>query len=478
MKFRKFKSIITLTVLAGSLLWASCGSVRQGHLPELRTMPRGADSPDAAAVKPIEWEVLFAEQNLKKLIDTALAGNFDLRSGLQRVITAGANLKMARAEMLPTLRAGVHAGIDKYGDYTMNGVGNYDTNFSPNIDANRRIPDPTADYFAGFRSSWEIDIWGKLSKRKAAAYNRYLATGKGLQWYRTQLISQVAELYFELVALDRKLEILGRNIKLQQAGLEVVEAQMAGGRATALAVSQFRAQQTATIGKQFEIRQAITKVENELNLLLGRYPGRIERDTAETAMQLPDTVYTGIPSKVILGRPDVREAEYRLAAAKADVSAARKAFLPSLTLDAYAGYNSFKLPLLFNPGSVAAGLLGGLTAPVLNRATLKGMNVAANAAQFSAFLDYQKSIINGYQEVATQLSAIGNYKSAYQYKEKEVAELRSAVSTANDLYLSGYANYLEVIVAQASVLAAEMEQVELQRAANHALIGLFRALGG
>jgi multidrug efflux system outer membrane protein len=193
---------------------------------------------------------------------------------------------------------------------------------------------------------------------------------------------------------------------------------------------------------------------------------------------LPDRIYAGIPTQVILKRPDIQEAELELRAAKADVSAARKALLPSFTLDAYSGYNAFKLPLLFSPGSLASGVLGGLTAPIFNRGALKNGSRIASAAQLSAFYNYQQRILQGYQEVSTQLSAIDNYKSAYQLKSKEVGELKTALSTANDLYLAGYATYLEVIVAQASVLNAEMEQVNLTRQSYGALINLFRALGG
>ncbi|RYD89544.1 MAG: TolC family protein, partial [Sphingobacteriales bacterium] len=309
------------------------------------------------------------------------------------VLVAGLNLRLSRSKLYPSLSAGISAGLDHYGDYTMNGVGNYDTNFSDNLNDKQRIPSPTPDYFAGFRSSWEIDIWGKLSEKKRAAYNRYLSSQAGLQWYKTQVISQVAELYYELTALDKRLEILRRNINLQNKGLEIVEAQMAGGRATALAVSQFKAQRMATQGRQFEIRQAINRIENELNLLLGRYRGKPGRDTSAITKVLPRKIYAGIPAKVILSRPDVREAELQLAASKADVNAARKAFLPSLTIDAYAGYNSFKLPLLFSPASMAAGLLGGLSAPLLNRAALKNSSLVANSAQLSAFYNYQGRII-------------------------------------------------------------------------------------
>ncbi|WP_316801235.1 efflux transporter outer membrane subunit [Pedobacter frigidisoli] len=478
MKLNQIKNIYYYLFSAALLLLAACNPVKRVTLPETVKLPEKFNTMVPVPEEALRWKSIFTQKELDTLISGALKNNLDMKSGIQRVLIAGANLKLSKAALFPALRASVSGGLDQFGKYTMNGVGNYDTNFSENINADQKIPGPTPDYFAGFRSSWEIDIWGKLSKRKEAAYHRYLSSTKGLKWYQTQLTCQVASLYYELVALDKRLKILKENISLQNKGLEVVEAQMTGGRATALAVSQFKAQRTATQGKQFEIRQAITRVENQLNLLLGRYPAKIRRDTSAINLPLPKKVYAGLPSGILLNRPDVQQAEEELKAAKADVAAARKAFLPSLTLDAYAGYNAFKLTLLFSPGSLAAGFLGGLTAPVLNRAGLKNANLVANAHQLNAFYQYQQSLINGYQEVTMQLSALENYKQAYDYKTSEVAELKNAVSTANDLYLAGYASYLDVIVAQGSVLNVEMEQVDLKQASYAALIGLYRALGG
>ena len=476
----KTKGMIYYALIAATFMISSvgCKTMKPVVMPDLSAMPMQFNQQDTSAVPMLNWKDIFKDEELRALIDTALNNNYDLKSETQRIIAAGANLKFAKASMLPSLNAGITAGVDRFGKYTMNGVGNYDTNLSPNVSRDQMIPSPTQDYFLGFRSSWEIDIWGKLSKRKEAAYSRYLATKLGRQWFQTQVVSQVATMYFELIALDKRAEILRRNIALQKKGVEIIEAQMVGGRATSLAVSQFKAQMMATQGREFEIRQAIAKTENELNMLLGRYPSKIERDTSSITKVLPDKIYAGIPANVILRRPDVQEAELNLRAAKADVEAARRALLPSLTLDGYTGLNSFKLPLLFSPGSLAAGVLGGLTAPIFNRGAIKNKNRLATAAQLGTFYNYQKSILRGVQEVSTQLSAIDNYKKAYQLKNNEVKELKTSLSTANDLYLAGYASYLEVIVAQGSMLNAEIEQVSLKRQSYTALINLFRALGG
>ncbi|HEY4208341.1 MAG TPA: efflux RND transporter permease subunit, partial [Puia sp.] len=199
-------------------------------------------STDTATVASLSPEKFFADPYLQKLIDTALAANPDLQSALQKTEIAAASLRYTGSSLLPSLNAEIGAGVTKYGDYTVDGVGNFDTNKSPNIDNDKHIPNPTPDYFLGFRSSWEVDLWGKLRSRKAAALSRFLASREGSRMVVTELISQVASLYYQLLTLDRQQAILKKNAQLQDNALEIVKVQKLGGRATELAVQQFQAQ--------------------------------------------------------------------------------------------------------------------------------------------------------------------------------------------------------------------------------------------
>jgi outer membrane protein TolC len=291
-------------------------------------------------------------------------------------------------------------------------------------------------------------------------------------------VAEVAGMYYELVALDNQLRIIQRNIELQKKGREVVEAQMTGGRATLLAVKQFNAQVLHTQGAEFEIRQAIIRTENELNTLIGRFPTAISRDTALIRKPVPEKIQAGVPSEVLLQRPDLQEAELALLAARADIKAARKEFLPSLTINPYVGFNAFKLPLIFQPGSIAAGAAASLAGPLINRAGILNVYNISNAEQLQAFYNYQKNILQGFQEIATQLQLIENFTKLHDLKAAEVRELTEGVTSARDLYLAGYANYLEVIVAQASVLQAEIEQTNIKKEIFQSIINLFRSTGG
>ncbi|HLL44690.1 MAG TPA: TolC family protein [Segetibacter sp.] len=471
---------LKIFIIIAAVMITGCGTIKQVGTPPVVNIPASfTTSPDSPGVNRLSWKDFFTDQYLIGLINTALKNNLDIKTAIQRVGIARASTRIANAARLPFVTAGVSAGIDKYGKYTLNGVGNFDTNLSPNIDRKRKIPtNPTQDYFIGFRSTWEADIWGKLKDRKQAAYARYLASEKGRQWLTTQIVAEVAGMYYELVALDNQLRIIQRNIELQRKGLEVVEAQMAGGRATALAVKQFTAQVLHTQGAEFEIRQAIIRTENELNTLIGRFPTAIVRDTTLLRKPVPEKIQAGIPSEVLLRRPDIQEAELALLAAKTDIKAARKEFLPSLTINPYVGFNAFKLPLIFQPGSIAAGAAASLVGPLINRAGIRSGYNIANAEQLQAFYNYQRNILQGFQEIVTQLQLIENFKKSYALKTSEVRELTEGVTNANELYLAGYASYLEVIVAQGSVLQAEIEQTNIKKEMFQSIINLFRSTGG
>src|SRR3954447_15450164 len=292
------KKIKTFTIIMAVGL-TGCTSIKQAELPAGVQVPLSASTG-----KPAESHLLlkdfFTDDKLQRLIDTALANNYDLKTAVQRIEIARSNTRIAEAARHPLVSAEAGVSVDRYGKYTMNGIGNFDTNLSPNIDKNGKIPNPTPDYYLGFRSTWEADIWGKLRDRKKAAFLRYLAGQKGRQWLTTQIVTEVAGLYYEIMALDHQLRIVQRNIQLQNKGLEVVEAQMAGGRATALAVRQFKAQVLNTKGAEVEIRQAITRAENDLNSLVGRFSTSIARDTAIINKPVPQKVETGIPAEVLL----------------------------------------------------------------------------------------------------------------------------------------------------------------------------------
>lgn len=469
-----------LLCLLVAIIGAGCGIGRQAQMPSVKHMPDSfPGQADSNSIADILWKDFFLDTHLAALIDTALSNNPDLFIALQRIEMASAQAATKKAALFPSVNGSIGVNADRFGDYTMTGVGNFDTNLSPNIKKDQQVPTRlTPDFFAGFRSSWEIDLWGKLKHQKKEAIAQLFATEKGRQLAITHLIGEVADQYYELLALDNELKIVKKNVQLQEEALDLVKVQKEGGRATELAVKQFSAQLLNTQAIAYHIRQQMTETENRLNIISGRYPQPIVRDDSLATQPFPQLLKTGLPAQLLTGRPDIQQAEWELEAAQANVAAARAAFLPSVNLSPYVGFNSFRARLLLDPASFVYGAAAGLTAPIFNMKQIRSHHKIAAARAVEAVYNYQKTLLNSYGEVMTNLESIKNNTLALALKEEEVNELSNAVSVARDLYLAGYANYLEVISAQKGALDAEIELTENKKRLFQSMIHLYRSLGG
>lgn len=425
--------------------------------------------------KAIKWRDYFSDDNLIGLIDTALANNLDALIALQRIESARAGVQFRKGALLPTINGATGAAVRRYGLYTMDGAGNISTEITPG----QIVPINLPDYFVGLQSAWEIDVFGKLRNRKKAAVARYLSSIEGKHWLTTNIIAEVASYYYELLALDNELSIVTENIQLQQNALEVVIIQKEAGAANELAVKQFKAQLLNTKSLEVEIKQNIIETENRINFLLGRFNSSIHR--SERTFNDSTTVFMkeGVPSDLLRNRPDIKQAELELLAAKADFRSAKAAFYPMLNITGSAGFQAFKTNLLFTtPESFIFTLVGGLTAPLINRSAIQAEFKAANAAQIEALYNYQKSILNGYLEVNTQLNNIQNLNRMYSLRTEEVKVLSEAIGTSSELFRTGRASYLEVLVAQQNTLAAKLDFVNVRKRQLLSSVNIYKALGG
>ena len=438
-------------------------------LPVAEKMPETyIGDTDTLSDGEIRWQEFFTDPMLLELIETGLKNNFDLLTAIQRIEMARANYTISEGAFLPSLRGAVTADI-----------ANVNNNMVLNPDRDIPVNNIRQEYFVGFQSSWEADVWGRLKNEKKAAYSRLLASEKGKHVVTTALVAEIARLYYELLAVDNELEVVRKNIDFQEIALDIIEIQKMGGRATELAVQQFTAQLLSTKALEKEKEQRVIELETEINLLMGRYPQTIPREKDISELALPPTIHEGVPSTLLLNRPDIQQAELELVAAEADLQAARAAFLPSVSISPYIGFNALNAAVLFQtPESLAIGALGGITAPVFNKKRIRASFNRSIAERAEAYYAYQKSIINGYGEVVNNLRGIDNLEEVYKLKEQEVEVLLNAVSTSNVLFTSGYASYLEVITAQKSVLEAELELANIKKGIFHSVIGLYKALGG
>jgi len=230
---------------------------------------------------------------------------------------------------------------------------------------------------------------------------------------------------------------------------------------------------------QYDIQQRITETENRINFLLGRFPQPITRASDAFIALEPVTAHSGIPAQLLDNRPDVKQAEMDLAAAKLDVKVAKARFYPSLGISAGIGYQAFD-PKYFikTPQSLIYSLAGDLTAPLINRNAIKATYYSANSKQVQAVYNYEKTILNAYIEVANQLSKINNLKNSYDLKTKEVQALTESIDISNDLFKSTRADYMEVLLTQRDALESRFDLIETKMQQMSATVNIYRALGG
>jgi len=432
-------------------------------------------SQDTTNMSALKWKDFFKDQNLTDLIDVALKNNQELNMTLQEIEIAKNDIRVRKGLLLPTAGIRAGAGVEKVGRYTSQGEGDATTEIKPGIET----PDPLGDFTISAYANWEVDIWKKLRNSKKAALNRYLATVEGKNFVITNLIAEIADSYYELLALDTQLDIVKQTITLQSNALEIVKIQKQAARATELGVQKFQAEVLTSKSLEFDILQKIKENENKINFLLGRYPQEIKRTHSNFTDLLPAAVSSGIPSQLLTNRPDVKQAELELVAAKLDVKVARAEFYPSLDISAAIGVQAFKPSYLFTmPESLLYSLAGDLVAPLINRSAIKAEFSSANARQLQALYNYDKTILNAYLEVSTQLSKIDNLQKSYDLKSQQVEALNTSINVSNDLFKSARVDYFEVLMTQRDALEAKLELVDTKKEQLNAAVHVYRDLGG
>jgi NodT family efflux transporter outer membrane factor (OMF) lipoprotein len=423
----------------------------------------------------IQWRQFFTDKNLADLIDTALKNNQELKITLQEIEIARNEIKPRQGALLPSVgyRAGI--GVEKVGRYTSQGAGDATTEIKPG----KEMPDPLMDYTVAAVANWEIDIWKKLRNAKQAAITRYLSTVEGRNFVITNLIAEIANSYYELLALDNQLLIVKQNIELQKSALEIVKVQKEAARATELAVKKFEAEVLKTSSLEFDILQSIKETENRINFLLGRFPQPIPRDQSSFLSLVPAAVNTGIPSQLLANRPDIKQAELDLTAAKLDVKVARAEFFPSLGISAAVGLQAFNPTYLFRmPESILYSLAGDLAGPLINRNAIKAEFANASARQLQAMYNYERTILNAYLEVSNQVSKISNLQKSYDLKSQQVDALTRSIDVSNDLFKSARVDYFEVLMTQRDALESKLELIETKKEQLNAVVNIYHDLGG
>ncbi len=454
-----------------ALLLASCAPALQQQPREANTeVPKAFPKPsETESSALVEWSDFFSDPNLTELIDTALRNNQELNIVSLEIGIAQNEVTAATGEYLPRLDFRVGAGLEKVGEHTSQGVS----------DEAHDVPEHLQNYTFGFFASWEIDVWKKLRNATKAATLRYLASIEGKNFMVTRLVAEIANSYYELLALDNQLQVLEQNIEIQENAMKVVKLQKEAAKVTELAVQRFEAEVLKNQSKRYTIQQEIIETENRINFLVGRFPQPVARSTSEFVTMVPKAVQAGLPSQLLENRPDVKRASLELAAAELDVEVAKARFYPSLEIHGGIGYQSYEIgKLIATPQSLLYDIAAHIVAPIFNRNALTAAYYSANAQQMQAVFEYERTILSAYTEAANQISMIENLKSSYELRSQEVAKLEQAVSTSSGLFRSARADYMEVLLTRRDALESKMELIETKKRQMSAVVQLYQALGG
>lgn len=462
-----------LILLGCATLLTGCNVYKQFERPDVETdslYGQDVRVADTTSIASLPWTELFTDTELQALINEGLANNTDLGIARLRVEEAKATLFSSRLAYLPSL------SINPQGQLSRQVTSRQADEGNPLVNSSTRSS--SATYNIAATAEWEVDIFGRLTNAKRGAKAALEQSLAYQQAVRTQLIATIANSYYNLLTLDRQLDISRRTALSWDEIVRTYDAKLRVGEATAAAVAQAKASKLAVEGQVLTLEKQIRAQENSLSALLGRVPGAIRRTTLDS-QRFPEHLAVGVPLQLLDRRPDVRQAEAALAQAFYNTNAARAAFYPSITLSGQAGWTNTNGAVIMNPGSWLLNAIGSITQPLFNR----GRNIAnlriAKARQDEAMLSFRQSLLKAGNEVNDALTQWQTANRRLDIDREQVEALRTAVDNTTQLMqYSNQASYLEVLTARQSLLQAELTEVNDRFDMIQGVISLYHSLGG
>jgi multidrug efflux system outer membrane protein len=446
MRNRRFAAA---AVLAGLLL-AGC-SQQSGYVqPSLPTAPEYPADAWAGTAGPraveVEWRSFFRDPRLQGLIDRALEHNRDLRISVLRIEEARGQYRVRRADRLPTL------------DATAGATRSRGEGFDGGAQTSSRF-----DIGAGV-SSFELDFWGRVRSLTESARANYLSTIHARRSFQIGLVADVAEAYLTERELDARIALAETTVQSRARALEIGRLRLDAGVTSALDYRQIETLLTQAQTQRADLQLERARIRNTLDFLVGGpTPGPLPAPLPLAGQGIIEGISPGLPSELLVNRPDILEAEEQLRAANADVGAARAAFFPQISLTGALGLASSALGSLFSGGAFAwtAGANAGL--PIFDAGRNRGNLAVANARRGIATAGYERTIQTAFREVADRLAGRRWLADRFNSQQREVAAQRDRAELATLRYQNGVANYLEVLDAQRDLFAAEQQVVLTRR---------------
>ena len=456
-------------LFAGLLLLAGCIHPVDYERPVVE-LPEGWKESAPRYAEDGKWWRIYEDPDLDKVIDEALAGNSDVLISLARVDEARGLLGEANSFLFPTVSAGYQASRQKISTRTAT--------------AFPGIPSEYNDHRASLNVSWELDLFGRIRAGKAAAEADLQSTEAERDAVRLALAAQAAKSYFALRALDEQVLLTRRTVQLREEALALQRKRNAAGVTSEFELRQLEAE-TASVRAQLPpLERDRDREEAALAVLLGRTPKEVftgsvrVRQIEDEPLHAP-VLPSGLPSELLLRRPDLISAERQLAAANARVAVARAEMFPSITLTGFFGSESAAFSNLF-AGTPAATwqLAAGITQPIFAGGRLAARSDQAKARERAAILQYEQAIRAAFGDVRTALVVQMRSRESYEAETARASALTETLRLARLRYENGVASQLDVLDAERNLLAARSARIEALRAHRAAIADLFRALGG
>lgn len=457
----KLNKIILLAT--ASLMMTGCGLYNKYERPEVNTKGLVRDTvsttdtlavSDTTSFGNLPWREVFTDAHLQSLIDTALANNTNL-------LNAALNVKMVEDQLMVAKLAFVPG-------FTFSPQGTL-----ASWDGGKT----SKTYSLPVTASWSIDLFGNLLNQKRSAQMALLATRDYQQVVQTKVISNVANMYYTLLMLDKQLEVVNDMAKLTEETWKIMKIQKELGRVKETSVQSAEANYYSVQAQATDLKRQIRETENSLSLLLGQQAQAIQRGTFE-GQSLPSQFSTGVSLQLLNNRPDVHYAEMSLAQCFYDVNTARSRFYPSISISGTGAFTNSGGGGIENPGKWLLSAVSSLTQPIFAHGQLIAGLKVAKSQQEQAFNTWQNAVLSAGSEVSNALVLYNSSDEKSKLEEKQVESLKKNVEYNKMLFNDGSATYLEVITAQQSLLNAELSKVADDFYKMQAVVNLYYALGG
>ena len=442
---------------------SSCGIYNKYERPEVnatglvRDVTSNTDTlavADTTSFGNLPWRSVFTDPQLQALIEHGLAKNTDL-------LNAALNVKMVEAQ----LTAAKLAFVPSFTFSPQGTISSWDGSKAAKT------------YSLPVNASWSIDLFGNLLNQKRSAQMALLATKDYQLVVKTNLIANIANMYYTLLMLDKQLEIVDNMTQLTKDTWDMMKLQKELNNAKETSVQSAEANYYSVLAQAADLKRQIRETENSLSLLLGQPAQTIGRGKLEN-QSLPTEFSTGVGIQMLNNRPDVHYAEMTLAQCFYDTQAARSKFYPNISISGSGAFTNNSGGGIVNPGKWLLNAVGSLVQPIFQNGKLVAQLKVAKATQEQAFNTWQQAVLSAGSEVSNALVLYNSSDEKSKLEQKQIESLTKNVDYTKDLFSMGSSTYLEVITAQQSLLNAELSKVQDDFYKMQAVVNLYYALGG